>query len=220
MISYEIAMGMSTVAVLLLAGNVTLSRVIAQQQAGGWYVLSLLLAFFIFLVSAFAETNRVPFDLPEAEGELIAGYHTEYSAMKFSMFFIAEYANMMTASALMATLFFGGWDIPFTMWDNIAPHTLIKTLVTFGVVWIKILFFVFVFIWIRWTLPRFRYDQLMSLGWKLMLPTALAYIVVIAGGTLALEMAGVYDGTWQFSLALLALNVVLVAVLFGLVDRG
>src|SRR5205085_1202403 len=121
----------------------------------------------------FAETNRLPFDLPEAESELIAGYHSEYSAMKFSMFFIAEYANMMTASALMATLFLGGWDIPFTRWDNVAPHTLIKTIVTFGVFWAKILSFVFFYIWIRWTLPRFRYDQLMALGWKFMLPLSL-----------------------------------------------
>src|SRR5207247_9766645 len=133
MISYEIALGMSTVAVLLLAGNVTLSQVIAQQQAGGWYVFSLLVAFFIFLVSAFAESNRVPFGLPEAEGELIAGYHTEYSAMKFSMFYIAEYANMVTASALMATLFFGGWDIPFTPWDEATPWAGWKTLAAVAV---------------------------------------------------------------------------------------
>ncbi|HYT84326.1 MAG TPA: complex I subunit 1 family protein, partial [Gemmatimonadales bacterium] len=112
MISYEIAMGMSTVAVLLLAGNVTLTQVIAQQQQGLWFVIPLTVAFLIFFISALAETNRLPFDLPEAEGELIAGYHTEYSAMKFSMFYIAEYSNMVTASALMATLFFGGWDIP------------------------------------------------------------------------------------------------------------
>ena len=116
MISYEIALGMSTVAVLLLAGNVTLSDVVARQQQSlfTWNVFPLGLAYFIFTVAAFAETNRLPFDLPEAEAELIAGYHTEYSAMKFSMFYIAEYANMVTASALMATLFFGGWDIPFT----------------------------------------------------------------------------------------------------------
>jgi NADH-quinone oxidoreductase subunit H len=222
MISYEIAMGMATIPVLILAGNVSLSRLVEQQGGRGlhWNVLSCTIACFIFMVAAFAETNRLPFDLPEAESELIAGYHSEYSAMKFSMFFIAEYANMMTASALMATLFFGGWDIPFTNWDNMPPHTLVKTLLTFGFFWLKILFFVFVFIWIRWTLPRFRYDQLMALGWKFMLPTALAYIVVIAGGTLALEMAGIYDGTWQFSLALLGLNIVLVVVIFGLVDRG
>ena len=164
MISYEIAMGMSTIPVLLLAGNVTLSKIVNQQAFETWNVLNLTIAFFIFMVAAFAETNRLPFDLPEAESELIAGYHTEYSAMKFSLFFIAEYANMVTASALMATLFFGGWDIPFTLWDNIAPHTGLKTLLSLGFFAAKMLFFVFVFMWIRWTLPRFRYDQLMSLG--------------------------------------------------------
>src|SRR5919204_2562466 len=121
MVSYEVAMGMSTVAVLLLAGNVSLNAVVRQQQEMGWNVFPLLIAFFIFMVAAFAETNRLPFDLPEAESELIAGYHTEYSAMKFSFFFIAEYSNMVTASALMITLFFGGWDIPFTLWDNVPP---------------------------------------------------------------------------------------------------
>ena len=125
MISYEIALGMSTVAVLLLAGNVTLSQVIAQQQQSLWFVLPLTIAFLIFFISAFAETNRLPFDLPEAEGELIAGYHTEYSAMKFSMFYIAEYSSMVTASALMATLFFGGWDIPFTAWDSAGEPTVL-----------------------------------------------------------------------------------------------
>jgi NADH-quinone oxidoreductase subunit H len=172
------------------------------------------------MVAAFAETNRLPFDLPEAESELVAGYHSEYSAMKFSMFFIAEYANIMTASALMATLFFGGWDIPFTMWDNVAPHTFIKTLATFGVFWAKILFFVFVFIWVRWTLPRFRYDQLMALGWKFMLPVALGYVVVVAGATLVLESAGIHPASWQFALSMLAINLVLVVVMFGVVDRG
>ncbi|HVE32684.1 MAG TPA: NADH-quinone oxidoreductase subunit NuoH [Gemmatimonadaceae bacterium] len=222
MISYEISMGMSTIPVLILAGNVSLSQIVQQQGGWGihWNVINCTIAFIVFMIAAFAETNRVPFDLPEAESELVAGYHAEYSAMKFSMFFIAEYANIMTASALMATLFFGGWDIPFTMWDNVAPHTFIKTLVTFAVFWVKILFFVFVFIWVRWTLPRFRYDQLMALGWKFMLPVALAYIVVVAGATLILESAGIHPASWQFALIMLAINVVLVAVMFGIVDRG
>ncbi|MBI4420077.1 MAG: NADH-quinone oxidoreductase subunit H [Gemmatimonadetes bacterium] len=159
MISYEIPMGMSLVAVMLVAGNVTLSDVIARQQQSLWFVFSLLLAFLMFLVTAFAETNRLPFDLPETESELITGYHTEYSSMKFSMFFIAEYANLMTASALLATLFFGGWDIPFTRWDQGEPSVL-KSLATLGAFSIKALAFVFVYIWVRWTLPRFRYDQL------------------------------------------------------------
>jgi len=222
MISYEISMGMSTIPVLILAGNVSLSRIVEQQGGRGihWNVVNVTIAFIVFMIAAFAETNRVPFDLPEAESELVAGYHAEYSAMKFSMFFIAEYANIMTASALMATLFFGGWDIPFTIWDNVAPHTLLKTLVTFGVFWAKILFFVFVFIWVRWTLPRFRYDQLMALGWKFMLPVALGYVVVVAGATLILESAGIHPASWQFALIMLGINILLVAVMFGLVDRG
>src|SRR4029079_16458432 len=147
MISYEIAMGMSTIPVLLLAGNVSMSKIINQQAFETWNVLNLTVAFIIFMIAAFAETNRLPFDLPEAESELITGYHTEYSAMKFSMFFIAEYSNMVTASALMATLFFGGWDIPFTVWDNVAPHTGLKTLLTTLLFFGKILFFVFFYMW-------------------------------------------------------------------------
>src|SRR5213079_1391057 len=147
MISYEISMGMSTVAVLLLAGNVTLTRVIAQQQQGGWFIISLTLAFLIFFISALAETNRLPFDLPEAEGELIAGYHTEYSAMKFSMFYIAEYSNMVTASALMATLFFGGWDIPFTTWDSTGDPSAWKTLATLVAFGFKTFVFLFTYLW-------------------------------------------------------------------------
>ncbi len=222
MISYEIAMGMSTIPVLILAGNVSLNEIVNQQGGWGlhWNIINCTIAFFVFFVSAFAETNRVPFDLPEAESELVAGYHSEYSAMKFSMFFIAEYANVMTSSALMSTLFFGGWDIPFTQWDNVAPHTFIKTLLTFFVFWAKILFFVFVFIWVRWTVPRFRYDQLMSLGWKFMLPVALSYIVVIAGGTLILEAAGIHPASWQFSVIMLVVNLVLVGLVFGVIDRG
>src|SRR5436305_10113926 len=224
MVSYEIAMGMATIPVLLLSGNVSLSAIVEQQTTGqwrlAWNVFGCTLAFFIFMVAAFAETNRLPFDLPEAESELIAGYHSEYSAMKFSMFFIAEYANMMTASALMATLFFGGWDIPFTMWDNVAPHTFLKTLVTFGVSWRKILFFVFVFIWVRWTLPRFRYDQLMALGWKFMLPAALTYIVVVAAATLIMQSIGINPSSWKFSVGMLGVNIVIMVLIVGVIDRG
>jgi NADH-quinone oxidoreductase subunit H len=224
MISYEIAMGMSTIPVLLLAGNVSLSQIVNQQAGAGgglhWNVINLTIAFFVFMVAAFAETNRLPFDLPEAESELIAGYHSEYSAMKFSMFFIAEYANMMTASALMATLFFGGWDIPFTTWDNVVPHTFLKTLVTFLVFWAKVMVFVFIYIWIRWTLPRFRYDQLMALGWKVMLPLILVYIMIVAGLTLGLQYAGIYPDSWKFAVIMLGVNLVLAVLLFGLLDRG
>jgi NADH-quinone oxidoreductase subunit H len=222
MISYEIAMGMSTVAVLLLAGNVTLTDVIAKQSQSlfTWNVFPLSLAYFIFIVAAFAETNRLPFDLPEAEAELIAGYHTEYSAMKFSMFYIAEYANMVTASALMTTLFFGGWDIPFTTWDNTPPWTTLKTLATLAMFSAKVLSFLFLYIWVRWTLPRFRYDQLMALGWKVMLPLALGYVTVVATAIWFLhdELGWTYDT--RFALALFALNVVLAVPLFFVLDRG
>ncbi|GAC1515476.1 MAG: NADH-quinone oxidoreductase subunit NuoH [Gemmatimonadaceae bacterium] len=219
MISYEIAMGMSTIPVLLLAGNVTLSAIIAEQSAVGWNVLTLSVAWFMFTVSAFAETNRLPFDLPEAESELIAGYHSEYSSMKFSFFFIAEYANMVTASALMTTLYWGGYDIPFTRWDNAPPFTVLKTLATLAAFAVKLVFFLFLYMWIRWTLPRFRYDQLMALGWKVMLPIALTYIVVAAAAILALDAAGV-PRDFRFGLAMFALNAVLMGALFLLFDRG
>lgn len=219
MISYEIAMGMSTVCVLLLSGNVSISKIIQQQATMGWNVLLLSIAFFIFLIAAFAETNRLPFDLPEAESELIAGYHTEYSAMKFSLFFIAEYANMVTASALITSLFFGGWDIPFTQWDNLPPYTVLKTVLTLGAFLTKVLFFLFFFMWIRWTVPRFRYDQLMSLGWKLMLPLALAYITIIGTAVLALDRAGIARGP-VYGAILFGMNVVLVVLLFVVLDRG
>ena len=224
MVSYEIAMGMSTIPVLLLAGNVTLTSIVREQAAMGWGVFTLTISFFIFLVAAFAETNRLPFDLPEAESELVAGYHTEYSAMKFSLFFIAEYANMVTASALMVTLFFGGWNIPFYRGDDVAAVS--GWIVLASILWylLKVLFFLFVFMWIRWTLPRFRYDQLMSLGWKFMLPLALAYIVIIAGVTLALDAAGLPRTTGSivnpYGLALLATNLVLVVAIFLILDRG
>jgi NADH-quinone oxidoreductase subunit H len=224
MVSYEIAMGMSLIPVLLLAGNVSLNAIVLQQASSLWNAANLTLAFFIFLVAAFAETNRLPFDLPEAEAELITGYHTEYGAMKFSFFFIAEYANMLTASALMATLFLGGWDIPFTLADNLGPWSwwmMPLSLVIFGV---KVVFFLFLFMWIRWTLPRFRYDQLMSLGWKFMLPLALAYIVIVAVATLALDYGAGYVEAlrlgWVRGLILLALNAVLCVLVFALLDRG
>jgi NADH-quinone oxidoreductase subunit H len=219
MISYEISMGMSTIPVLLLAGNVTLNSIINQQAWGGWNVVNLTVAFFIFIVAAFAETNRLPFDLPEAESELIAGYHTEYSAMKFSLFFIAEYASMVTASALMATLFFGGWDVPFTGRDNVGPYSGWLSLLSIVIFLAKILFFLFLYMWVRWTLPRFRYDQLMSLGWKFMLPLALVYIVLIAAVLLGLSAAGIGQGMMQAAI-LGSVNVAFIIVLFAILDRG
>jgi NADH-quinone oxidoreductase subunit H len=222
MISYEIAMGMSTVAVLLVVGNVSLTEVVARQQGSffQWNVFPLSLAYFIFIVAAFAETNRVPFDLPEAEGELVAGYHAEYSAMKFSMFYIAEYSNMVTASALMTTLFFGGYDIPFTSWDNAAPWTVWKTLATGAMFFAKTFSFLFLYIWVRWTLPRFRYDQLMALGWKVMLPLALVYLTVVATAIWYFHDALGWAYDTRFSLALFAVNLALAVPLFFVLDRG
>jgi NADH-quinone oxidoreductase subunit H len=220
MISYEISLGMSTVAVLLLAGNVTLTQVVAQQQQGLWFVIPLTLAFVIFLISALAETNRLPFDLPEAEGELIAGYHTEYSAMKFSMFYIAEYSNMVTASALMATLFFGGWDIPLTHWDDAGDPSVLKTAATLAAFAVKTGFFLFTYIWIRWTLPRFRYDQLMALGWKVLLPIALGYLTVLATAIWYLHAQLLWDYGPPLAGALGALNVGLLVILLWWLDRG
>jgi NADH-quinone oxidoreductase subunit H len=218
MVSYEVALGLSVLPILLLAGNVSFSSVIAEQQAGLWYVLPLFLSFFVFLISGLAETNRLPFDMPEAESELIAGYHTEYSAMKFAMFFIAEYANMITVSAMTATLFLGGWDIPFTTWDQQAGVA--QTLATGGFFVAKVMVFIFVFMWIRWTLPRFRYDQLMALGWKFLIEVATVYFVVIAIAVhLIGRVWGVTDpramGLWLFGL-----NLVLCYVVFMLLDRG
>ena len=218
MVSYEVAMGMSLIPVLLLTGNVTFQQIIQNQQQGLWFVLPLFLSFFIFLVAGFAETNRLPFDLPEAESELIAGYHTEYSAMKFSMFPISEYANMATVSAMVVTLFFGGWDIPFTSWDQ--NGGLLAMLATALVMFLKVLFFLFFFMWIRWTLPRFRYDQLMALGWKVLLPLALVYIMVTAIAIWIIEqVAGVTDPRVKMFI-LFGLNLVIGYVVFFLMDRG
>lgn len=218
MVSYEVPLGMSLIPILLLSGNVSFSAIIAEQQAGIWFVLPLFFSFFVFLVAGFAETNRLPFDMPEAESELIAGYHTEYSAMKFSMFFIAEYANIVTVCAMTATLFFGGWDIPFTSWDQ--TPGIAQTLATAAVMFLKTMSFVFVIMWIRWTLPRFRYDQLMALGWKFMLPLSLGYVMTIGGAVWVLEdVMGLTDPTMR-GLALFGLNLILGYIVFYLIDRG
>ncbi len=228
MISYEVALGLSLIAVLILAGNVTLSEVIAVQQRSVWFVFALTLGFVLFFISALAETNRLPFDLPEAEAELVTGYHTEYSAMKFSMFFIAEYAAIITMSALMATLFFGGWDIPFTTWDDVRMQggvitdgdpSVVKSLITLIAFSSKTIFFIFCYIWIRWTLPRFRFDQLMALGWKFMLPLGLGYLMVIATAVLVIVPPEVELGFWH-GMQLFGLNLVLLYGVFWVVDRG
>jgi NADH-quinone oxidoreductase subunit H len=217
MISYEVAMGLSLIPVLLMSGDVSFGAIIRSQQAGLWYVLPLFLSFFIFLVSGFAETNRLPFDLPEAESELIAGYHTEYSAMKFSFFFIAEYANVVTVCAMVTTLFFGGWDIP-GRWDE--QGGVLQTLATGGFFFLKLMFWIFFVMWIRWTLPRFRYDQLMTLGWKVLMPLALVYIMVICTAIYLIQhVAGITDPRLS-ALILFGVNIVLGILVFGLLDSG
>ena len=181
MISYEIAMGMSVIPLFLLVGSLNLSQVIDYQAHGwlGWLVFKQPLSFAIFLGAAFAETNRLPFDLPEAEQELAGGYNVEYSSIKFAMFFLGEYANMVAASAMMVTLFFGGWTLPFAGLDQPAS-TLLGGVVHIAIFLAKVLVFLVLFIWVRWMWPSFRYDQLMDLGWKGLVPLALANIAVTA----------------------------------------
>ena len=177
MISYEIAMGMSVVTLFLIVGDLNLSRVIEWQAKNGWLVLYQPVSFVIFLVAAFAETNRLPFDLPESETELVGGYHTEYSSMKFALFFLGEYANMIASAAMMVTLFFGGWTLPFL---GTPAEGLLGGLFHIGVFIAKMVVLMVVFIWVRWMLPRFRYDQLMDLGWRRFIPLALVNIVATA----------------------------------------
>jgi len=179
MISYEISMGMSVIPVLLIVGNLNLSQIIYWQTSHGWLVLFAPISFVIFMISSFAETNRTPFDLPEAETELVGGYHTEYGSMKFALFFLAEYSNMVSSSAMMVTLFFGGWTLPFWGLDQPA-QTLAMGIIQIFVFLAKMLFFMVVFIWVRWMFPRFRYDQLMDLGWRTFLPLALVNILITA----------------------------------------
>ena len=218
MVSYEVALGLSVISVFLVAGNLTLTGVVEAQQAMLWYVLPLTLGFVLFVISALAETNRLPFDLPEAESELVYGYHTEYSAMKFAMFFLGEYAALITMSALMATLFFGGWDIPFTSWDEGEPSVIIS-LATLIVFLLKTFSFVFVYIWIRWSLPRFRYDQLMALGWKVLLPIALGYLMLLATAIWVLEYFNIEQNV-VYGLILFAVNLPVIYVLFWILDSG
>jgi NADH-quinone oxidoreductase subunit H len=177
MISYEIAMGMSVIPLFLIVGNLNLGQVITWQANNGWLLLYSPISFVIFLVAAFAETNRLPFDLPESETELVGGYHTEYSSMKFGMFFMGEYANMIASSAMMVTLFLGGWTLPGV---GAPANSIAAGLLHIGIFLAKLLFFMVVFIWVRWMLPRFRYDQLMDLGWRRFIPLALANILVTA----------------------------------------
>ncbi len=179
MISYELAMGLAAVAAVMVSGSLDMNQIIASQSGGRWNIWFQPLGFLIFLVASFAETNRAPFDLPEAEPELVGGYHTEYSGMKFGLFYLAEYANMFTASAVMTTLYLGGYDMPLLpsvlgLQEGTLPRVLFELAIFLG----KVSVLLFLFIWVRWTLPRFRYDQLMNLGWRVLLPLGLANIVI------------------------------------------
>ena len=177
-ISYELAMGLSIIALVMMTSSLSLREIVNQQQGGNWNVLYQPLGFLIFLICAFAETNRAPFDLPECETELVGGYHTEYSSMKLGFFLFAEYINMFISSAILATLYFGGYHFPFV--SQMEPGML-KVILSVIVLFGKIFFFIFFFMWVRWTLPRFRYDQLMNLGWKVLIPLAVINILLTGG---------------------------------------
>jgi NADH-quinone oxidoreductase subunit H len=194
MVSYELSLGLSVIGVVMLAGSLRLTDIVLAQSGWFWYVFLQPIGAIVFLIASYAETNRLPFDLPEAETELVAGYHTEYGSMKFALFFLAEYAAMITASALTVTLFFGGWQLPYYLqWrDRLASAlpggigTLVADLIPVAVFAFKTLFFLFLMIWVRWTFPRFRYDQLMDFGWKVMLPASLlnvawTAVIILAG---------------------------------------
>ena len=178
MVSYEIAMGVSVIALLMMTGTLSLKEISVQQAGMNWNVFYQPVGFLIFLICAFAETNRTPFDLAECESELIGGYHTEYSSMKMGFYLFAEYANMFISSAILAILYFGGYNYPGMQWmvDNVGVNT--ANLIGIGVLFIKICFFIFFYMWVRWTIPRFRYDQLMNLGWKILIPLSIVNIII------------------------------------------
>jgi len=195
MISYELSMGLAVLSVVLIAGSLSLTEIVEDQAGGwgllGWNIFRNPIGAILFIVTAFAETNRAPFDLPEAEQELVGGYHTEYSGMKFGMFFLAEYVNFFIASFVIVTLFFGGYMLPFESVLLGAFPALVDslwlTVLQLGAILVKAGFFAFVFIWVRWTLPRFKYTQLMTLGWKYLLPIALANMLLVALGVALLS---------------------------------
>jgi NADH-quinone oxidoreductase subunit H len=182
MISYEIAMGLSIIALVMMTGTISLGEIAAQQAGGNWNIIYQPLGFLIFITCAFAECNRTPFDLPECETELVGGYHTEYSSMKLGFYLFAEYVNMFISSAIISTLYFGGYNMPFIGRFVTDPNMLsiLGVLFLFG----KIFFFIFFFMWIRWTIPRFRYDQLMHLGWKIFIPLSILNIILTGAGIL------------------------------------
>ena len=178
MISYELSMGLAVIAIILMNGSLELDTIVQSQAGWKWNLILQPLGFIIFLTSAFAETNRAPFDLPEAEQELVGGYHTEYSSMKFALFFLAEYANVIVSSAMITTLYLGGWQVPYLQDIGLpAMATSIIQVLAFG---LKVVLLVLFFIWVRWTVPRFRYDQLMNMGWRIMLPLGILNLVVTA----------------------------------------
>jgi len=185
MVSYEIPLGFSVVAVLLMSGTLSLVGIVeAQRDAGLWFVFPGILTFGIYFICGIAENNRNPFDLPEAEAELVAGFHTEYSGMKFAMFYLAEYINMMVVSSLAVIFFFGGWLRPFPNVEALAFLDLIPPFFWF---YGKMLGFIFLYIWFRGTFPRYRFDQLMQVGWKWLLPLSLANVALVALGVLLLK---------------------------------
>jgi len=177
-ISYEISMGLSIIALILVTGTLTLRQIAEQQHGWHWNVLYQPVGFILFIVCAFAETNRTPFDLPECETELVGGYHTEYSSMKLGFYLFAEYINMFISSAVMVTLYWGAYNYPGMDWVAAHTGTVVAPLIGVAVMFLKVFLFIFFFMWVRWTIPRFRYDQLMDLGWKILIPLAIANIVV------------------------------------------
>jgi NADH-quinone oxidoreductase subunit H len=178
MISYELAMGLSIVALVMTSGSLSMNKIVADQDAGFCNFVYQPLGFLIFMICAFAETNRAPFDLPETESELVGGYHTEHTSMKLGFYLFSEYTNMFISSAVMATLYFGGFHFPFENLVLDAVGEFWTRLIGFGALMGKIIFFIFFYMWIRWTLPRFRYDQLMNLGWKTLLPLSILNLVL------------------------------------------
>jgi NADH-quinone oxidoreductase subunit H len=213
MISYEVAMGLALVAVFLHAGSMSTSEIV-ESQKDVWFAFTLIPSFVIYVIAMVGETNRAPFDLPEAEGELVGGFHTEYSSLKFALFFLAEYINMATVSALATTLFLGGWRAPWpiSIWEGANEGY-------WPVLWFmgKVLCFIFMFIWLRGSLPRLRYDQFMAFGWKVLIPIAVAWIVAVAA-IRVVDLRGGFDRTWLIVAA--AVLGVLVIVLMFLEDRA
>jgi NADH-quinone oxidoreductase subunit H len=182
MISYELAMGMSLIAIIMMSGSLSLNDIVAQQKGLNWNIWYQPLGFIIFLICAFAECNRTPFDLPECETELVGGYHTEYSSMKLGLYLFAEYINMFISGAIISCLYFGGYNFPGLDYLGTVLSPNLVSIISFGALFTKAIFFVFFFMWIRWTIPRFRYDQLMKLGWQILLPLSILNVLLTGGG--------------------------------------